>query len=51
MTLREWVFAAVLAAAGVLISYGVYLMFDALGFVVGGLALGGWAWLVLSEVD
>lgn len=51
MSVREWMLACLLAAAGLLITFGAY-SFDAdLGFVVGGVLLAVWGWFVLGEVE
>lgn len=46
--MREAVFAAVLLLAVASIVIGVALVSSALAFIVAGLLVAGWAWLVLS---
>lgn len=47
--MREAIFAAVLLLACALFVLGVALLFLPAAFMVGGLLLAGWAWLLLSE--
>ena len=46
--MREAIFAAVLLVAGALFVLGVALLFPPAAFMVGGVLLAGWAWLLLS---
>lgn len=48
--MRETIFAALLAAAGLLVAYGAFLASTPLGYVTSGLLLAGWAWLFLGEI-
>lgn len=49
MGVRAWIFAAVLLLAGGLIVAGAALVHPAAAFVVAGVLLAPWAWLVLGE--
>lgn len=49
--MREITFAVALAVAGALIATGAFLIHDAAGFVVAGVLVGAWSWLVLSVGD
>lgn len=51
MSVREWLFAALTFVAGVLVVVGVFRVFDAAGFMVAGVLLAVWSWLVLSETE
>lgn len=46
--MREAIFAAVLLIAGALFVLGVALLFLPAAFMVGGVLLAVWAWLVLT---
>jgi hypothetical protein len=49
MTFRESLFAALTAIACSLVVAGVGSVHRPSGLIVGGVLLGGWAWLVLAE--
>ena len=51
MTVREWIFAALLAVAGSLITYGAALAWEPAGFIVGGVLLALWSWSLLAGPD
>lgn len=48
---RELVFAVVLLIAAGLVTTGAYIAATSAGFIVGGLLLAGWCWLILAEGD
>jgi hypothetical protein len=47
--MRAWILAALLALAGALVVVGVALLSEPVAWIVGGLLLAGWSWLVLAE--
>ena len=48
--MRERILAVLLALAAGLVVVGAALASDAAGFVVGGMLLAGWSWLILGEL-
>lgn len=48
---REWILGVLLAVAAGLVIYGVALLSAAAGFVVGGVLVALWSWLLFGEVD
>lgn len=51
MTAREWMLAGLLAVAGALVAYGIFTISTPAGFIVSGLLLAGWGWLVFGDVQ
>lgn len=51
MTAREASFALILAVASALIAVGAFRIADSVGYIVTGVLLGVWAWLVFAEVE
>lgn len=49
MKLREAAFAVVLTASAGCVTYGVALLHEPFGWIVGGALLGGLSWLLLAE--
>lgn len=49
MTARTLIFAAVLLLAAGAVTKGAATASEAAGWIVGGVLLAGWAWLVLGE--
>ena len=49
MSRREAFFAVALAAAGGFIIKGGFLISDPVGYILAGVLLAGYAWLVLGE--
>lgn len=47
--MRELIFAAALAVAGSLITTGVALLVPAVAWIVAGVLLALWSWLVLGD--
>lgn len=47
--MREVLFAAALLVAGAFVVVGVALYLPPVAWMVGGLLLAGWSWLILSE--
>lgn len=48
--MREWVFAVLLALAGVAVVIGVAGIAASAAWIVGGVLLAAWSWLMLGEV-
>lgn len=48
--MRERILAVLLAAAAGLVIVGAFQACDVAGFVVAGVLLAGWAWLIFGEV-
>lgn len=46
---RQVVFAGVLAVAGALIAVGFAQAWEPLGFIVAGILLAVWSWLILAD--
>ncbi len=44
--MRDWIFAALLAIAGLLVVIGFAMWSVGLGFIVAGVSLAGWCYLV-----
>jgi hypothetical protein len=51
MSTREVMFAAVLAVAAVAVVYGVTGFSPEAAWIIGGVLLAGWAWLILGDVE
>jgi hypothetical protein len=49
--MRERIMAFLLAVAAGLITIGAFRCADFAGFIVAGILLGVWSWLVFGEVD
>lgn len=49
--MRELILAALFAVAGLLIVVGVAEWFSPAGWIVAGVALAGWSWLFLGDVE
>lgn len=48
--MREYVLAALLALAAVLVVVGVAMLSEAAGWIAAGVAVAAWSWLMLGEV-
>jgi hypothetical protein len=48
--MRALILAALFAAAAVLVVVGAAMVARPAGFIVGGVLLAGWSWLVFGEV-
>lgn len=51
MSVREWIFAVLLAMAGVLVVTGIARWSTAAALVASGVLLAGWGWLVLGDSE
>lgn len=49
--MREGILAALLAVAAVFLVIGAALISEAVGWIVAGVVLAVWAWLVFGEVE
>lgn len=49
MSIREWIFAVLLAVAGALVVAGVARWSVTASMVTAGVLLAGWGWLVLGD--
>lgn len=49
MTAREWMLAGFLAVAGALIAAGAFSYDRTAGYIVSGLLVASWAWLVFAD--
>lgn len=47
--MRELIFAILLALAGAAVTVGAALIVTPAGWIVGGVLLAAWSWLVLSD--
>ena len=50
MSVREWMFALLLAVAGALIVRGVAEFSTGAAWIAGGVLLAAWAWLAAGDV-
>lgn len=46
--MTDAIFAALLAIAATLVAFGAAAFHEGAGFIVGGVMLAGWSWLVLG---
>jgi hypothetical protein len=49
--MTDAIFAALLAVAALLVSFGAAEFHDGAGLAVGGVLLAAWSWLVLGDDD
>jgi hypothetical protein len=49
VTQREWMLAGLLAVAGALVTRGLFVLAEALGWIGAGVLVAVWCWFVLAE--